>query len=451
MKNISTLFYDEAGGESLLSAISLKKRQKGKLLTARQKIRHRLEDRLPGILDEKVRESGIGSISPFPKPRFFTQGSFASNTVNDPCRKPPQQADLDDGLYLPYSTVGDAPPAEMSKILFDAVADVLGEMAKLAQHEGWELDTGNGNCVRMILAEDMHIDVPIYSIPDEEFAGLEDSNDAALMKLVEDNSSFVALKSRIESGVSLESYNILDSAYDSLGEDLYIEFMERYGESLEIEALEAWENMPTDKVLMASRDSGWQSKDPRPILDWFSDRIQVKGSQLLRIVRYLKAWRDYQIWPQDDPKSILLMVAAEKAFAGTYFNNGTGSAERDDLALLAVLKEMPNILKGELLNPSMEDEEEDLAKKLDKKGIRYDVIARLEKFAHDLEMALSQNGHPDESIRLVRNHIGDRFPDKPRKVLDATVEGFDNNNRLLGLGAAAVAQPAYPKGSVIHA
>lgn len=273
MKNLSTLFYDTGDRPCLLNEITLTKRKRIQLLTASHDIRQRLEKYLPDLLNQLVEEHGVEDQEAFPKPRFLVQGSFASKTVNAPFR-PPQQADLDDGLYLPYSTVKETPPEAMSEILFNAVAEVLRDMAALVHYQTWILNTDNGNCVRMEIGEDMHIDVPIYSIPDDQFHHLENSQDAARTRTLEKslNNNIFFTEEALYDAVNSEAGNI----------DPWFNFAEEQIES-------SWESMPTEKVLMASRDGGWQSKDPRPILSWFAAQVDAKGIQLNRIVRYVKA------------------------------------------------------------------------------------------------------------------------------------------------------------------
>lgn len=53
--------------------------------------------------------------------------------------------------------------------------------------------------------------------------------------------------------------------------------------------------------------------DPRPVKEWFVDQVETKGVQLRRVVRYIKAYRDW-IWKSGGPSSILLMAAAAPLF-----------------------------------------------------------------------------------------------------------------------------------------
>ena len=56
---------------------------------------------------------------------------------------------------------------------------------------------------------------------------------------------------------------------------------------------QSWEELDTDKVLLATRESGWISSDPRKLHVWFKRAVELKGEQLRRLCRYVKAWRDY--------------------------------------------------------------------------------------------------------------------------------------------------------------
>lgn len=347
------------------------------MLNARTAIRRRLSKELPDRLRKKAIKAGLEIPQVPPKPHFFTQGSWAYKTMNAPCRAP-QQADLDDGVYLPFSYIESQPPAQMSSLLFEAAEEVLGE---LANEQGWKLDINNSNCTRLCIADDKHIDVPVYSIPDDEFETLEKAQSALIRS-------------------ALESYS-LDST----------QFAEQEEE-------QQWELMPTNGVLMATKDRGWQDSDPRPVRDWVARQVELKGEQLRRVMRYLKAWRDFQHWEKDDPKSILLMVAADAAFE-------RDSLGRDDLALLDVLKRLPNILRGKVISPSSYDkpvhEQEDLAERLDKKDIREEVIQRLTQFSNELERAIFEVGDPSTACQILIAELGDRIPNEPARVTNSTV------------------------------
>ena len=376
--NLHSLFDTRVEGRvAFLDNLTLDPDDRKLMLSARTDIRTRLKARLPKRIQKKAEDAGQGHIE-VPEPRFFTQGSWAYKTLNAPCRAP-QQADLDDGAYLPFSYIESQPPAQMSALLFEAVEEVLSE---LADDKGWAIDTKNDNCTRLIIDDNKHIDVPVYSISDSEFETLVKA--------------------------SMEMYRMVleNAAFDSA------DYAERADE-------QEWHMMPTEGVLMATKNRGWQDSDPRPIRDWVVEQVELKGEQLRRVMRYLQAWRDFQKWDKDDPKSILLMVAADAAF-------DMATEKRDDLALLKVLRRLPDILRGQVINPASRDkplnEQEDLAKRLDSKGIRDDVIARIEYFAGQLEYAIDTCGVPAKACEILIEHLGDRLPNDPDRVIQSTVQ-----------------------------
>lgn len=376
--NLHSLFDTRVEGRAtLIDNLTLDSDDRKLMLSARTDIRARLKSRLPKRLQKKAVDAGQGHIE-VPEPRFFTQGSWAYKTLNAPCRSP-QQADLDDGAYLPFSYIENQPPAQMSALLFEAVEEVLSE---LADEKGWRIDTSNDNCTRLIIDTDKHIDVPVYSISDNEFGTL--------------------VKASMEMYRCIFENVALDSA--------------DYAERADVQE---WHLMPTEGVLMATKNRGWRDSDPRPIRDWVVEQVELKGEQLRRVMRYLKAWRDFQKWDKDDPKSILLMVATDAAF-------DMATEKRDDLALLKVLRRLPSILRGQVFNPASRDkplnEQEDLAKRLDNKGIRGDVIARIERFADQLEYAIDTCGVPSEACKILIEHLGDRVPNDPDRVTQSTVQ-----------------------------
>ncbi|MEZ8382755.1 CBASS cGAMP synthase [Vibrio splendidus] len=116
----------------------------------------------------------------------------------------------------------------------------------------------------------VHIDVPMYAIPKDEFVEKE-----------------TVLKA------SLESYGsrtfVLDSADYTLDKD---------------------------KVHLAIREGGWQKSDPKFVADWFQEAITDIGEHVRRTSRFLKAWRDVQ-WESGGPSSICLM----KCIVDTLRNN----------------------------------------------------------------------------------------------------------------------------------
>lgn len=351
MLNLSPLFYSTVEPTTLLGNIELSEQKKEVLAEAKTHIRRTLREALPVLLQQQYQ------IPEKVSPRFFTQGSWAYKTLNAPATTPPQQADLDDGCYLPMSFVAEASPRprHASQAFFEAVEVILGLLSKT---KGWRLDTSKPTCVRIEVSAEGHIDVPLYAIPDSQFITLEKA-------------------------ASQRGYAGLFEAAGAIN-------------------TETWTRV--DTVLLAHRQDGWMKSDPRAVKDWFLQQTALPGGeQLRRVVRYLKAWRD-NCWTNGGPSSLLLMAAAAEVFQT--------QERRDDIALLNVVTRLPERLKNGVCNPA--DPEESLTERLGAKGVE-DLKKLLQVFQQYLEGALSSSD-PSQACAWMQNQFGIRFPNAPASV-----------------------------------
>lgn len=343
MLNLSKLFRNSQG-DCYLSNLDLQDDEKEKLRDARQVIRDALRKELPIILKEMVGQD-------FETPRFFTQGSWAYKTLNAPAHSS-QQADLDDGCYLPLSYIQEIKkPGTATKIFFAAVERSL---QPLADEKGWTLITDKPTCTRMEVNARAHIDIPLYAIPDEEFNKL---TKAATMTI----------------------------------------------DMIEARSYQSWDELPTTKVLLAHRDLDWIDSDPRPVKEWFKDQCELKGDQLRYIVRYLKGYRDH-VWESGGPSSIVLMSAA-----APLFKKYDG---RDDLALEEVLRGLPKKLLDGVNNPV--NQNESLTERLGPEELS-NMAKQYEDLNAKLSAAMAANDKVSVCLWL-RNEFGSRLPDRPDLV-----------------------------------
>lgn len=192
---------------------------------ARSAVRKCLRDGIPAVLNNNGYQGTV------PQPRFFTQGSWAYKTLNAPARSP-QQADVDDGCYLPMSFVSQTSrPSVAASVFFAAAEEAL---APLVKARGWELVKDKPTCIRIVISVSAHIDIPLYAIPDEEF-------------------------------VTLAKASVEMRGYDSISEA--VRFAER----------DIWTALPRDKVLLAHRQCDWMASDPRPVKEWFLGVVSGNG------------------------------------------------------------------------------------------------------------------------------------------------------------------------------
>lgn len=371
MLNLSSLLYSGVEQPTLLENITLSPAQCDVIVEAKEAVREQLRKGLAAALRE------LGHTGEPVQPRFFTQGSWAYKTLNAPAQAT-QQADIDDGAYLPLSSMtATTKPSVASKVFFTAAEMAL---MPLVRARNWLLITDKPTCIRIEISKFAHIDIPLYAIPDAEFQQLRKA----------------ALEAR--------SYLALDEAVRKAERD-------------------AWTALPRGQVLLAHRDDDWVKSDPRPVKAWFLNEVERHGEQFRRNVRYLKAGRDWH-WVSGGPSSLLLMAAAAPVFEAR--------DRRDDLALLDVVQQMPQVLRDGVACPT--DASESLTDRLGKTGVE-GTISWLKQLDDHLSGALHAS-NAAQACEWLRKQFGPRFPNVPERVKVTTVTAT-----VLATPAAAVASP----------
>ncbi|SEB59025.1 hypothetical protein FIV41_26400 [Pseudomonas marginalis] len=369
MPNFSPLLFTTTGEDCFLDELNLTPDALTEIDGARKDIREALKADLPRALREKGLEGEVC------EPRFYIQGSRAYKTLNSPCTTPPQQSDIDDGVYLPLSVMREESSPKLAiTLFFDAVIDVLQAMCA---ERGWNTESKD-TCVRVTISPYAHIDLPLYVIPD---------------------TLFLLIKASMES----RGHAVFDSAINS----------ER----------DTWKTLPSDKILLADRKQGWRKSDPMAMKNWFKRECQEKGDQLIRVVRYLKAFRDKQ-WEDKGPSSILLMAAACPLYE--YFD------KRDDHALLNVVKGIPDALRKGVMSPI--DPESSLTAHMPKEAIA-EAVELFQVFANHLEGSIKATD-AQTAYHWLHSMLGDRFPNAPYRMKP--------NSESLPASMAAIAPLAGP-------
>ena len=352
MPNLSPLLYSSNEHTTFLKELDLSNSEKQSINSARSDVRDALRSKLPGALQDR------GYQGKDCNPKFFIQGSWAYKTLNRPCQTPPQQSDVDDGVYLPMSIVTEENRPTMAiKDFRAAVCDVL---KPLCDEKGWDLSS-KATCLRVEISTFAHIDLPLYAIPDDQYLKIVDSMEARNYKVIK----------------SLA----MDSEQD------------------------CWKKLPSDKILLACEDK-WIVSDPLKMKEWFELEVSDKEEQLRRVIRYIKAFRDKQ-WDKGGPSSILLMAAACPLFEFHY--------KRDDLALLHVVKGLPEALRNGVKSPV--DSKVYLTDALGEKGVT-ETAEKFETFKTYLEASIADNAKKDMACQWMCAMLGDRFPNRPDLISD---------------------------------
>lgn len=355
MLNLNTLFSSTVEPDTLLENITLSASRREFIAQAKDAVRAQLRSGLPEVLRH------LGHVGAAVQPRFFTQGSWAYKTLNAPAHQT-QQADVDDGAYLPLNFVKQtSKPSIASKVFFEAAQTALMPLIRARR---WQLITTKPTCVRIEISTFAHIDVPLYAIPDEQFEQLRRE----------------ALVAR--------NFPSLDEALRKAERD-------------------AWTGLPRDQVLLADREDDWVKSDPRPLKRWFLAEVERHGEQFRRSVRYLKCFRDWQ-WVSGGPSSLLLMATAAPLF--------DVRERRDDLALLDLLDGMPDVLRAGVCCPT--DPSESLTERLGKHGVEQ-TVQRLHQLETHLRGAIHASD-PRQACELMRQQFGPRFPNSPERVKESS-------------------------------
>lgn len=161
-----------------------------------------------------------------------------------------------------------------------------------------------------------------------------------------------------------------------------------------------WENRY--KVIGLNDDRKWNQKsDPSAFGDWFDSKcLKNTGDrkQLIRIVKYLKAWKDFQSSDIKMPSGIVLTILAAKNYV---------PKDRDDVVLYKLLEEVHFLLwwSFSIMKPTAP--ENDLVENYSDTR-RQNFMNRLREFRDDAEKAISTEDN-SEAAGIWRKHFGERF------------------------------------------
>lgn len=148
---------------------------------------------------------------------------------------------------------------------------------------------------------------------------------------------------------------------------------------------------------LATKTKSWFESDPKELLDWLKSK-KDKNGQLVRIVKYLKAWAINQSFKM--PSGIALSVWAAK----NYSEN-----ERDDISLYETLKKInDSFFLGVVSCTNPATPGDDLTSKLDQDQ-KDKFKSELKSIIEDAEKALNSKNQLEAS-KLWIKHLGDKFP-----------------------------------------
>lgn len=147
---------------------------------------------------------------------------------------------------------------------------------------------------------------------------------------------------------------------------------------------------------LGHKKKGWIESDPREFIKWFNSKADSKG-QLKRIVRYLKAWKDYR--KGDLPCGLVFSILAAQYVV---FD------DRDDIALCETLKKIYSALHQDFAcyRPTT-PYEENLLDDYSETSKQY-FLDRLLGFMNSAEKAVDDDTNVAESCKIWQRHFGDK-------------------------------------------
>jgi hypothetical protein len=153
-----------------------------------------------------------------------------------------------------------------------------------------------------------------------------------------------------------------------------------------------------DHPSLAIKDGDWREDDPKEMISAFNN-AKDKNGQLLRIVRYLKAWCDYK--RQKMPSGLAMTVLAI---------DNIQTNDRDDVALKFTLIEIEKELKRHFKCIVPATPNDDIFAEYDESR-KNNFMSNLADFIADAKKAVDEEKNQLRASHLWQKHLGERFPD----------------------------------------
>lgn len=187
-----------------------------------------------------------------------------------------------------------------------------------------------------------------------------------------------------------------------------------------------------DDINLAHKSKDWLESNPVEFSNWFNDEAK-KDQQLRRIVRYLKAWKNYRETKNTNlkfPSGFALTILATNNFKPD---------DRNDIAFKNTIDKINTELNKKFeckrpTTPKDEDIFEDFSETR-----KNDFLKALDSLLTDCKKADSEKNFKKASEYL-RKHFGDRFPEGA----DTDEESAKNKYKTL-IGTPLASKPYYAK------
>lgn len=148
---------------------------------------------------------------------------------------------------------------------------------------------------------------------------------------------------------------------------------------------------------LAIKYGDWRLDDPKEMVEEFK-AAKKNNAQLVKIVRYLKAWGDFK--RQKMPCGLAMTILAM---------NNHASHDRDDISLKNTLIAIENVLKNRFECRVPATPYDDLFESYSESR-KNNFMDNLAAFISDAKKAVDEEKNKRAASLLWRRHLGDRFP-----------------------------------------
>jgi hypothetical protein len=175
---------------------------------------------------------------------------------------------------------------------------------------------------------------------------------------------------------------------------------------------------------LAVKDEEFEESDPKKFIKWFGEQ-RDEDDQLIRIIKYLKAWGDkiQNKMPSGLALTLLVCECIE-------YNN------RDDVGLRNTLKAIKNRLNTswvlKMPPPCPDDSNLFGSYDQDKKD---HILDKLNKFIEDADEAIDNEANQLEASKLWKTHLGPYFPEGKDENVDKKENALRNKAASISAGA----------------
>jgi len=158
-----------------------------------------------------------------------------------------------------------------------------------------------------------------------------------------------------------------------------------------------------DTYYLAVKNSGWIESNPKEISDWFANEVKSKGKQYRRMVRYLKAWKDFR---EDENQQVKLYGGFQLTVIASYHFYSSDNDEESFYKTIQGIKNNLWIYQQRICNPkkggkNIIDHYSESRRKM--------FVEEFDKMYEKAKVAYEESDCVEKSQKWIKV-FGDRFP-----------------------------------------